>query len=193
MNDEKCDTVVTTSKVGREAEIGKNINYQGIPYYLSQMNEFVRTFAAKVNEIFMSGYDVNGDNGAIFFTARKPIAGETIIDSQYDIDAFTKDDDKYYEMTAFNLEISDLLMDNAELLGTRSSADIGVEECGKVTELIEALKDKSKFSFRNATAGEFLQSILSDVALNASNAETFLIHTMELQSQLKIRELPFPV
>lgn len=173
MNDAKCDTVVTVSKVGKEAEIGTNINYQGIPYYLSEMNEFVRTFAAKINDIFMSGYDANGDAGEIFFTAKKPVAGSSILDSQYTIDDFTKDDDKYYEMTAFNLEISDALSANADLLGTRSSNDVGVEECGKVKELIAALKDKSKFAFRNATAGEFLQTILSDVALNASNAETF--------------------
>lgn len=173
MNDAKCDTVVTTSKVAKEAEIGVDINYQGIPYYLSQMNEFIRTFAAKVNEIFMSGYDANGKPGEMFFTAKKPVAGSSIVDSQYDSDAFLKDDDKYYEMTAFNLEINDKLLDNADLLGTRSSADVGVEECGKVTELIDALKDKTKFSFRNATAGEFLQSMLSDVALNASNAQTF--------------------
>lgn len=173
MNDAKCDMVVTASKVAKEAEIGVDINYQGIPYYLSQMNEFIRTFAAKVNEIFMSGYDTNGNNGEMFFTAKKPVAGSSIVDSQYDSDAFLKDDDKYYEMTAFNLEINDKLLDNADLLGTRSSADVGVEECGKVTELIDALKDKTKFSFRNATAGEFLQSMLSDVALNASNAQTF--------------------
>ena len=173
MNDEKCDMVVTQSKVAKEAEIGVNINYQGIPYYLSQMDEFVRTFAAKVNEIFMSGYDAKGDTGVMFFTARKAVTGNSFTDSQYGIEAFTQDDDKYYEMTAFNLEINDKLLDNADLLGTRSTADIGVEECGKVTELIEALKDKSKFSFRNATAGEFLQSMLSDVALNASNAQTF--------------------
>lgn len=174
MDDNKCDTVVTTAKIGKEAEIGVDINYQGIPYYLSQMNEFVRTFAAKVNEIFMSGYN-SADNGtgAMFFTARKPVTGSTRRDSQYGINDFTGDDNGYYEMTAFNLEINDALIANADLLGTRSSADVGVEECGKVKELLAALKDKTKFSFRNATAGEFLQSILSDVALNAGNAKTF--------------------
>lgn len=173
MDDAKCDTVVTAAKVGKEAEIGVDINYQGIPYYLSQMNEFVRTFAAKVNEIFMGGYDKNGDSGSIFFTAKKPVAGDSIKDSQYEIDDFTGDDDLYYEMTAFNIEISDALLDNADLLGTRTSPDMGVEECGPVKDLIAALKDKTKFNFRNATAGEFLQSLLSDVALNSSNAKTF--------------------
>lgn len=173
MDDTKSDTVVTADKVAKEVEIGTNISYQGIPYYLSQMNEFVRTFAAKVNEIFMAGYDKNGNQGAMFFTAKKPIAGNSTLDSQYGIEDFTGDHNGYYEMNAFNLEINWELLDNPDRLGTKSDADVGVEECGQVLELIEALKDKSKFNFRNATAGEFLQSILSDVALNAGNAIDF--------------------
>ena len=172
MDDTKCETLVTVEKIAKEAEIGTEINYQGIPYYLSQMNEFIRAFADKVNSIFMSGYDRQGDPGVMFFTAKKPIAGSNILDSQYSITDF-QDADKYYEMTAFNLEINDALLANADLLGTKSSADVGVEECGKITEFIEALKDKTKFSFRNATAGEFLETILSDVALNARNAKDF--------------------
>lgn len=173
MDDEKCDFPVTEAKIAKDAEIGTNINYQGIPYYLAQMNEFVRTFAAKVNEIFMSGYNTkNGDPGLILFTAKKPVAGDSILDSQYDIGSFT-DTNGYYEMTAFNVEINDKLLADADLLGTKSSADVGVSESGPAKELIAALKDKTKFSFRNATAGEFLQSILSDVALNAGNAKDF--------------------
>lgn len=174
MDDKKCDTVVTSAAAsGRwEAEIGVDINYQGIPYYLSQMNEFVRAFAAKVNEIFTSGFDKQGNAGAMFFTARKPVAGSNILDSQYEMDDFL-DADQYYEMTAFNIEINDDLAAEPDLLGTNSKPNIGVEEFGKVTELIDALQDKSKFNFRNATAKEFLETLLSDVALNARNAQDF--------------------
>lgn len=172
MDDKKCDSIVTASKIGREAEVGVDINYQGIPYYLSQMNEFVRAFAAKVNEIFTSGYDKQGNAGAMFFTARKPVAGNSILDSQYAMEDFL-DADKYYELTAFNIEINDKLVADPDLLGTKSMSETGVEENGQLKELIAALEDKSKFSFRNATAKEFLQTLLSDVALNARNANDF--------------------
>lgn len=172
MDDKKCDTIVSASKIGREVEIGVDINYQGIPYYLSQMNEFVRAFADKVNEIFTSGYDKQGNPGAMFFTARKPVAGNNILDSQYAMEDFL-DADKYYELTAFNIEINDDLVAEPDLLGTNSEANIGVEEFGKITELIVAMQDKSKFNFRNATAKEFLQTLLSDVSLNARNAIDF--------------------
>ena len=183
MDDTKCDTVVGADKIGREAEIGANINYQGIPYYLSQMNEFVRSFAAKINEIFMSGYDKQDNPGAMFFTAKKPVAGDKITDSQYTEDELpdikdnpndtTKRNRGYYALTAFNLEINSALVADPDLLGVNSEANAGVEQCGKVKELVAALQDKSKFSFRNATAEEFLGVILSDVALNARNAKDF--------------------
>lgn len=172
MDDAKCDSMVTAGKIGREVEIGVDINYQGIPYYLSQMNEFVRSFAAKVNEIFTSGYDKNDNLGAMFFTARKPVAGNSILDSQYETGDF-QDADGYYEMTAFNIEINDKLVADPDLLGTKSVSNNGVEENGKLEELVETLRDKTKFSFRNATVEEFLQTILSDVALNSRNAKDF--------------------
>ena len=62
---------------------------------------------------------------------------------------------------------------NAGLLGTRGEYGNGPEECEKVKEMIELLNSKEKFSFRNGSASELLESILSDVALNASNANTF--------------------
>ena len=101
------------SQLSKEVEIGGNINNQGIPYYLSQMNEFVRAFSAKVNEIFMSGYDYYGNLGEMFFTARKPVAGDIVKDSQYTIADF-QDANGYYEMTAFNIQINDALLDNAD-------------------------------------------------------------------------------
>lgn len=172
MDDAKCDSMVTADKIGREVEIGVDINYQGIPYYLSQMNEFVRSFAAKVNEIFTSGYDKNDNLGAMFFTARKPVAGNSILDSQYEMGDF-QDADGYYEMTAFNIEINDKLVADPDLLGTKIISNNGVEENGKLEELVETLNDKTKFSFRNATVKEFLQTILSDVALNSKSARDF--------------------
>ena len=187
MNDAKSDNKVTSAMMGKEAEVGKNINYQGIPYYLAQMNEFVRSFSAKVNEIFGKGYDVNGDlfgreldangnvikgNSLTFFTAQKPVADKGYTSSQYGLDDF-EDDNGYYEMTAFNIQIDSRLLANADLLGTKSTSDIGVEECGQVDELKATLVDKTKFSFRNSTAAEFLDTLISDVALNKGNAKNF--------------------
>lgn len=59
---------VTNDREGKPASIGASINYQGVPYYMSQMNEWVRTFAQKFNDIVTSGYDSNGAPGIKMFT-----------------------------------------------------------------------------------------------------------------------------
>lgn len=157
---------IDAKMVGKEAKTEKKIKYQGIPYYMEQMNAWIRGFAEKVNDIFTSGFNAKGEAGCIFFTG---ISGNG---TEYKAENFN-DANGYYELTAGNFTInSDLILD-ANLLGTKSTADIGVEECGQVKELIALLTNKKTFSFRNGTAGQLLEAILSDVALNASDANMF--------------------
>lgn len=62
------DRRLTNDRVGKEATIGSNISYQGVPYYMMQINEWVRTFSQKFNDILRSGY--SGDiPGIDLFTA----------------------------------------------------------------------------------------------------------------------------
>ncbi len=152
--------------MGKDVKTESKIKYQGIPYYMEQMNEWIRQFAEAVNNIFTSGIDANGDAGCILFTG---ISGTG---DEYKADNFA-DANGYYELTAGNFTINSALISDASLLGTRSSVDVGVEECGKIEELISLLTSKEKFNFRNGTAGQMLEALLSDVALNASDANTF--------------------
>lgn len=165
---------IDAGKVGKDVKVSSEVKYQGIPYYMEQMNEWIRGFAEAVNNIFTQGVDANGNQGCIFFTGFDGTGKE-----------YTEDDfvaagtpgvagaNGYYELTAGNFAINSALLADANLLGTRSSADVGVEECGQIKELISMLTSKDKFSFRNGTAGQMLEMLLSDMALNASNANTF--------------------
>lgn len=159
---------ISTGMVGKTAKTSDEIDYQGIPYYMAQMNAWVRGFSEKMNDIFKAGTNSDGGAGCILFTGKSPTSGEY---TAADLDATTGNG--YYEMTAGNFTVNSDLLDNAGLLGTRSSAEVGVEECEQVNQAIELLTSKSMFSFRNNSADKFLETILSDVALNASNANTF--------------------
>lgn len=152
--------------VGKDAKTEAEIRYQGIPYYMEQMNAWIRGFAAEVNKIFTSGINSYDEAGCIFFT------GSSGNGTEYTAADFS-DADGYYELTAGNLAINAELIRDAGLLGTRSSVDVGVEECGKIFEMITLLTSKEKFSFRNGSADQMLEMILSDIALNASHANTF--------------------
>ena len=159
---------IDASKVNKDAQTESKIKYQGIPYYMEQMNAWIRGFAEKVNDIFKAGVDSYGNSGCIFFTGNKNTGGQY---SAEDLNAATGNG--LYELTAGNFAINDALIADAALLGTRSSVDMGVEECGQIEEMIMLLTSKEKFSFRNGSANQMLELLLSDVALNASNANTF--------------------
>lgn len=60
--------LVTPSLVGQKAVIGSSVDYCGIPYYMSQMNEFARNFAKTVNSILVTGFNSSGNVGGILFT-----------------------------------------------------------------------------------------------------------------------------
>ena len=180
-NDTARSPRITTGMTGKSVRTSEKVAYQGIPYYMQQMNTWIRGFADKVNEIFNAGTNAYGNSGAanqgnILFTA------DMVNGKQYSLDDLkgataNNTYGRYYVMTAGNFSINHALLSeyggDADLLGTRSSDKVGVEECGQVKEVITLLTSKEKFSFRNASANQMLELLLSDIALNASNANTF--------------------
>lgn len=56
MNDQKSP-VIDKKMEGKDAKTEKQIKYQGIPYYMEQMNAWIRGFSEKVNEIFTNGFN----------------------------------------------------------------------------------------------------------------------------------------
>lgn len=177
----KNDSRLTNDRVGKAASIGKDFDYQGIPYYMNQTNEWVRTFAQKFNDILLSGYTSDGNSGEMLFSGKYATD-----DEQYDFpDGYRYDlqtdgsltvdvsDDSYYWLTAGNFSIVEALLENADLLATKKLEGDGPEQNDLVEELKLMANDKDKMSYRGSSAGEFLERILSDIALNTSNASTF--------------------
>ena len=175
------DRNVTNDREGKVASIGKSIDYQGIPYYMNQMNEWVRTFAQKFNDVLNSGYDSYNNLGNDLFAAKIATENEQyVFDDAFRYDKQTDGtitvdvtDPSYYQMTAKNFSILAAMIEDADLLATRKDVADGVEQYDILTELQSMINDKEKMSYRGSEAGEFLQCILSDVALNAGNANTF--------------------
>lgn len=57
-------------------EVGKSIDYKGIPYYQNRLNEFIRTYAQAFNSLHNQGEDLQGEHGLDFFTAKDAATGE---------------------------------------------------------------------------------------------------------------------
>ena len=181
---EKNPRGITNDRVGKKAEIGTDLSYQGIPYYMNQMNEWIRTFSQKFNVILTSGYSGSGDPGVKMVTGNKATSSEQFLldDAAKRYDKQEKknskvtvkvNDDSCYRLTAKNFDILDAMEQDPSLMANRKNASDGVEQNDLLNDLKNLATDKSKMSFRGCNASEFLQCILSDVALNASRANTF--------------------
>lgn len=198
------DQRLTNDRVGKDANISKGLDYQGIPYYMNQMNEWIRQFAQHVNDIFASGYNTAGGQGVNLFTGNHAAEQaqyempEQFRYDTYDYEAYQKQvqalveggmteeeakkaagmkvdvtSDSYYKLQAENFDILYILEADASLLATRKNFADGVEQADLLEELKNMVYDEKQMSFRGSNASEFLQCILSDIALNASRANIF--------------------
>lgn len=176
---DKNATRLTNDRMNKMATIGAGISYQGIPYYMNQMNEWLRTFSQKFNDILTSGYDDENNQGVLLFTGNEATSEEQFdfpTGTRYDQggDVTVRDsDDSYYRMTAKNFAVLAAMEADPTLLATKYEQGDGVEQNDLLKDLGTMAYDKTKMSFRGASASEFLQCVLADVALNASSANTF--------------------
>lgn len=195
IDNKASDTPMTAGKNRQTATIGSAVNYQGIPYYMAQMNEWIRDFANTVNDIFTEGITASGEDAGILFTAN-----HVTDDGQFTEDELNdsrQNGKGYYYMTSGNLAIATELIKDASLLGTRGRVTLtdedgniieeqldGVDQCEQVKKVISMMSDVNQFSFRGRDAGGFLECVLSDAALNASNANTFYNTYLSLETSI---------
>lgn len=158
----------------KESSVGKKVDYQGIPYYQEQMNEWVRVFAKAMNDIEKTAVDKNGDPAEVLFTGHDFInGGEFKFAASADDKQYSSTDNDYYRLTASNLQVNSSMIKNVDKLGTTVDIKKGGDAQDVTESLLTVASDKRKMSFRGCTASEFLQCITSDVALAANNAKTF--------------------
>lgn len=170
------------------AVIGKDIDYKGIPYYMAQMNEFVRTFAKAYNDICKEGVDLNGEAGMDFFNSTDPVSGENFVFTEewpYGDDTVLFDSKSgpydeadeiinygsYYFMTANRMCVTSKVLNDSNKVVTASNITDGVEQTDLLKRLM-ALKD-DKTMFRQGTPDAYLQSLVSEVGIDSRKAAQF--------------------
>lgn len=86
----KNDMRLTNDRVGKTASVGTGLSYQGIPYYMNQMNIWIRTFAEKFNDTLKSGYNSYGDPGSDLLTGSMATTDEEFqFADEFRYDTFT--------------------------------------------------------------------------------------------------------
>ncbi len=168
------------SIVGNNAKVGEQVNYQGIPYYLEQMNEWVRDYAYNFNKIYgvenATDYNGNTHEGDIFYTGDKSVGG-----GQYNLKG-TSLHDKYYDsasgtgyfmLTAGNFNVEKSIQNDASTLATHTGEVDGKAKYDIIDNLKDLSTNKDKMTFRGCNAQSFLICLMGDSGLNAQSANSF--------------------
>ncbi len=132
---------------GKRVTIGDEVDFRGIPYYMSQLNEFIRKFSYEFNKVQTAGFDMGGALGTQMFIGEDKTFGKEMRfedpDPDPDSDAYPYrfssvvrivDEDtgepemdeegyvmaSYYRLTALNTTIDSKIVKDAKLLACSS-------------------------------------------------------------------------
>jgi flagellar hook-associated protein 1 FlgK len=149
----------TTAPTTGEATIGDSNDYKGIPYYISELNEFVRTLAKEFNTVHALGEDGTGSE---LFTydgyTGTPALDET---SDYSYNAITID----------NFCFSETIEDDITALLTSYEANPGESDNELILDLIELRNDVDMFD--KGDVDSYLQALIAEIGVDAAQAENF--------------------
>lgn len=161
---------------GSQAKVGESIDTMGIPYYMSQMNEFLRSFCSMFNDILLDGEDLNGlkTDYYSFFTSQNNQGTEYVYGStdsykgRTDLSASSQ---SYYKITASNIMVSNTCQKDPTKLATTTDIDNGVDAYDIVEKLAKLKSDT--VVFRSGYADDFLSCIYSDISVDAQECQIF--------------------
>lgn len=147
-----------------------NVNYKGIPYYQSQLNQFIQTFSQAVNNIFKSGYvsDAKTEDAA-----NKGIALFVVGDNSK-------------TLTASTVSVNSELLKDANKLATKTTVSEG-EGSASIMDKLNALQKERLFD--GGTGSYFLETIVSDMSIDASKAKTFLTNYNNMKTTIQNQRL----
>lgn len=175
----KNPSVLTKDLINQSASVGEKVNYQGIPYYLEQMNEWVRDYAYNFNRL----YDVPGATnykeelveGGIMYTGTDDLSGK-----QYAMDVKigateynSISQTGYFNITAGNFNVFEEIEKDPAKLVTHTVEKDGLAKYDVIDNLHDLGSNKDKMTFRGCSAQEFLECLLGDSGLNAESANSF--------------------
>ncbi len=180
---------VPLDKVGQPVTIGDQINYQGISYYLEQMNEWVREYASIFNGIYnqegATDYFGQDASKTIFFTGDKVMGGQFGLEVGRDAASYSSTDDGYFQLTAGNFNVSKKLEDDPRYMATHTVYTDGESKYDIIEDLIDLSTNINKMQFRGCSAESFLECLMGDSALNASSAENFTSVFSKIQESIQ--------
>jgi flagellar hook-associated protein 1 FlgK len=162
------------TKSGVQVSVGQTSEYKGIPYYMSRLNDLVRTFATAINEGrymdgtqiedvtgHLYGYGTKGDTGNLFYTYKDASGNEAKFDANYNI----------YNMTADNFYVNKDVLDNLDLLAASEIFETGKSDNSVILDFL-TLKENDSL-FKEGSLQDFIIGISVELGIDVKQAENF--------------------
>lgn len=149
---------LATADVGKDAISGSKNSKKGIPYYIGQLNDFVRQFATEFNKIHLNGQLEDGTSAGNFFVAKDGTGLD--LTKPY----------SYTQITAANFAVSQDIQDNHKNFATNKRGSGGESENKLVLDLI---KIKDMKTFRNSDPANYMEMVIADIGIDSMKAATF--------------------
>lgn len=177
--------------IGTEGIMGQRIDCKGIPYYMTQLNEFVRTFSRYMNDLYTSGVDANGEPGLDFYTAQDILTGEDyVLKTDEAPENIKSDDSNYYRLTAMNWSINQTVLADQSKLVVSYEEDITQHDLyakGIVDKVIFGMSDQSMYA--QGTPTQFLQAITTSLAVDTAKYDSFANNMDEVSNTINNQRL----
>ncbi len=190
---------ISTALVGNTLSVGFSVDYMGIPYYQAQLNQFLRNFTENFNNTESQGYYLDGDGNPqkmeSFWRANSVTDSSVqygFEDMQYNDGTLTSisyssTDDIYYQLTALNVAVwNDSLKDSNKFATTEDPLN-GVADSSIVDTLLTLKSDQ--VMYRGSAASDFLQCMLSDIAVDTEQAKIFATNYQDLSNTIENQRL----
>ncbi len=141
------------------ATMGVETEFKGIPYYIQQLNDFVRTIAREFNTLHEQG---DSNTGLPLFTY-EGYTGAPPLDvtnpSSYDV------------ITIENFRVNQEIVDDSDLLETKYNAGDGESANDLVLDLIELRHDTNMFA--KGVPDNYIQSLISEMGIDVKQITSF--------------------
>lgn len=184
------DSELMDKLVGKIGTAGTSVDAMGVPYYMSQINEFIRTFAKAFNDIERTGQTLDGEAMGTFFTAENIVGTVYGYEEQYGttyddttgLATFTDQSDTYYQLTAGTFQVNIQSIRDANYFATTVDITNGTDAYDLITKLETLQADVEMF--RGDDAESFLETLLSDISVDTNKADIFYKNYSNLASSI---------
>lgn len=175
---------------GATARVGKHVDFEGVPYYMSKMNEFVRIFSRFINDLTTSGVDLDGNAGLDMLTTLDTSGNAFDLSSTVNDTSFNSKKVSYYRLTALNWDVNEEIMKDPGKIVVSDSRAI---EQGNVED--KSILDQIRESFNNTeifkqgSTFQFLASVAGTLGIQTKQCKTSSEHQKNITYSINQQRL----